>query len=239
MTRYSRRNHFEPLCSSGGDYHACDSTRFVGCCSINPCVDGSCDDDHLKPMSFDSQLYSTAFKDQLCSTGSWYTCNSTIPPFVGCCKSNPCGTKSGCPAGDLVEGSLSSNSYDAAPWLSAATLDAATTTSSAVPGSSLSGVTTASSGHQMLSGGAIAGMAVGIGALVVLLIAAFLLYRRRKAAVTESRGFETKNLVEDPSTEIFTAPSHGGAASATAGTDVVPKGFRSSGYSGISPLDDP
>lgn len=242
MMRYSRRNDFEPVCSSGGDYHACDSTRFVGCCTIDPCASGSCDDDHLKSMSFDSHLYSTAFKDQACSIGGWYTCNSTNPPFVGCCKSNPCATKSGCPAGDLVEGSLSSNSYDAAPWLSAATLDAATTTSSVAPVSSLSDATTASSGHKMLSGGAIAGVAVSIGTLVVLLIAAFLLYRRRKAAATESRGFETKNLVEAPSTGIFTAASQGDSASAVheaAGMDGVPKGFRNSAYPGNSPLDDP
>lgn len=232
-----RRQDFEPLCSSGGDYHACASTRFVGCCQANPCVaGGSCNGGDLKPMSFDKNLYSSAFADQECSTGLWYTCSATNPPFVGCCKSNACHATSGCPDGDLVEGSLSSNPYYAAPWLSAATIDA---TSSAAQASSSSAATTASSGHK-LGGGAIAGVVIGVVGVVVLLIAVLLHHLRRRAAETNSRGHEI-NEAETPPRGIYTDPLAGHAASdihEAPVTEVGPKGFKSPRYTGNSRLED-
>lgn len=235
MMRYSRRQEFQPLCPSGGNYHACDSTRFLGCCTFDPCVaSGSCNGDALKPMSFDKALYPPPFKDQMCSTGAWYSCKYTSPPFMGCCKSNPCQTTLGCPDGDLVEASLSSNAYYAAPWLSAATLDSATTTSSAAQASNSSAATSASSGHKV-SGGAIAGAAIGVAALVIFLIAALCLYRRRKAIAKGSTGNETKSFIEPPSTRTYTSPSEVDAASPVheaPGANVSPKSFRSSGYIG-------
>lgn len=232
MRNFPRQN-FEPLCHNGGDYHACDSTRFVGCCDVNPCVaGGGCNVDALKPMSFQKNLFSMAFHDQVCSTGSWYTCADTIPPFIGCCKSNPCATTSGCPDGDLVQGSLSSNPYDAALWFSVAKLDSPATTSAPAL------ATSASSGHN-LNGGAIAGLALGLAALVIFLVAALFFYRRRKAVATESRGYETKNLVEAHLTEMYPTPSRGDAASGVHEapvTNVAPKEFRSSGYPGNSSI---
>lgn len=232
MMRYIRRHEFEPLCLSGGDYHACASNGFVGCCENDPCGTGNrCNGGALRPMSFDKDLFKSAFKDQVCSTGKWYTCAYPTPPFVGCCKSNPC--SSGCPDGDLVEGSLSSNVYDAAPWLSAARLDSTTNTSSAALASSSSAATTASSGHK-LGGGAIAGVAIGVAALVVLLIAALFFYRRRKAATRESLSYETKNPVEAPLAGITTASDVHEAP----GTDVSMKQSGSSGYRGNLSMED-
>ncbi|MCJ1425451.1 hypothetical protein MMC29_003350 [Sticta canariensis] len=239
--RYTRRHehNFEPLCLSGGDYHACASTGFVGCCENQPCgTDSSCNGRALKPMSFDKALYKSVFQDQVCSTGKWYTCANITPPFVGCCKIDPC--TSGCPDGDLVEGSLSSNAYDAAPWLNAAKLDSTTDTTSAALAPSSSAATTASSGHK-LSGGEISGVAIGVTALGVLLIAALFFYRRRKAATRESIGYETKNPVESSLTGINTASSRGDTASdvhEAPGADVLLKESGSSGYRGDLPMED-
>lgn len=255
---YLRRQEFEPLCTRGGDYYACAPTQFVGCCAANPCVaGGSCGSNSLKPMSFDRDSYSNAFKDQACSTGAWYTCIGTTPPFVGCCKSNPCTTTSGCPDGDLDEGSLSSNPDDARQWLSVAKLDSATTTSLAAQESSSSAETassgsatttslaaqqssssaeTASSGHTM-SCGAIYGVTVGAIAVVILFIFLFL-FRRKIAAPTESK------ITEKPSTGKNKAPSGGNAPSDVhvregPVIEVAPKEVRSSGNTGDSLLEDP
>lgn len=257
MMLYSRREDFQPKCFSG-DYHACDSTpdRFVGCCEIDPCVvGGSCKGGALKPMSFNQDSFSSAFQDQQCSTGKWYTCQDTNPPFVGCCTSNPCGTESGCSDEDLIGGSLSSNVSEAASWLSAAKSESLATTSSVAKASSSSTVATASvtqapsssavvtaSSGQKLSGGAIAGVAIGVAALVIFLIAALFIYRRRKATTIESRSYETKNLMDTPSIGIYPAPSQGDAAAnihEAPGMNIAPKGFRNSGYSGNSPMEDP
>lgn len=248
----SRQQGFEPLCPRGSDYHACGSTGFVGCCNVDvdPCVaGGSCNGDALRPMTFDKDQSSNAFTDQMCSTGLWYTCAYTIPPFIGCCTSNPCNTgTTGCPAGDLIEGSLSSKSDDAASWLSAAKLDSATTTSSGAAYTA-SGAKTTSSGAQIssshgetttssrhgLGGGTIAGVAIGVAALLILLIAALTFYRRRKAVATNSIGQETKSVIEHTWTGMYTAPFRRDVASdvhEAPGMEVHSKGFRSSGYPG-------
>lgn len=246
--RHSERSVFEPLCLNGSDYHACESTGFVGCCDVgvDPCVaGGGCNGDALKPMTFNSDHNPTAFADQVCSAGSlWYTCDHTIPPFIGCCMSNPCSDVAiGCPDGQLTEGSLSSNSEKAGPWLAAANSNSAatTTTSSATQASSSPAETTASSGHK-LGGGAIAGVAIGAAALVLLLIAALLLYRRRKGTAGKSIGYETKNPVKDTWTGNYPAPAGSAAASEVhqaPSMDVASKVFTSPGYPGISPMMNP
>ena len=102
------RQAFSPSCPSGGTFYACQSgTNFVGCCNSEASSNG-CSDGNLEPASFNTAYYGQ-FKDQECPTGSrWYTCTGTKPPFMGCCKSNPC-SNDGCPAGDLTAGFLSSN----------------------------------------------------------------------------------------------------------------------------------
>ena len=110
------RHAFSPSCPSGGTFYACQSgTNFVGCCNSEACSNG-CSDGNLEPANFNTAYYGQ-FKDQECPTGSrWYTCTGTKPPFMGCCKSNPC-SNDGCPAGDLTAGFLSSNPKVAADFL--------------------------------------------------------------------------------------------------------------------------
>ncbi|EMF16674.1 uncharacterized protein SEPMUDRAFT_27757, partial [Sphaerulina musiva SO2202] len=67
-------------CPSGGTFYACgDGSKFTGCCGSNPCTVG-CPAGWLEPTSFDTSQYGV-FADQQCSTGLFYTCNFTSPPF--------------------------------------------------------------------------------------------------------------------------------------------------------------
>ena len=109
---------FKPSCPSGGNFYACETgTRFVGCCRRQPCDSVGCTAGTLEPASFGGKFHGL-FPDQQCSSGLWYTCNGTAPPFMGCCESNPCAK--GCPAADLAPGFLDSNPLVAAPFLSTA-----------------------------------------------------------------------------------------------------------------------
>ena len=116
MSELSPRQAFSPSCPSGGTWYACSTdSLFVGCCngSVSPCALG-CPDGLLEPASFDPAYWGT-FPDQECSIGSqWYTCANSEPPFMGCCKTNPC--NAGCPTGDLTPGYLSSDQALAAPF---------------------------------------------------------------------------------------------------------------------------
>ena len=120
------RQDFSPSCPSGGNWYACGTgSSFVGCCNSEPC-DNGCPDGNLEPASFNPAWFGK-FPDQECPTGSlWYTCQDTNPPFMGCCKSSPCGT--GCLAGNLTAGFLSSNPALAAKFSPSPALSAASTT---------------------------------------------------------------------------------------------------------------
>src|ERR1700761_4890538 len=91
-------------CPSGGFLSVCyesGQSGFIGCCNNDPCSSLGCSDGNLQSTSFNTQYYGK-IPDQGCSEvgALFHTCNSTSPPFWGCCKTNPCGP-SGCPTGDL------------------------------------------------------------------------------------------------------------------------------------------
>lgn len=115
MSTKNRRQTFQPSCPAGGEFYACDyGWRFVGCCTSEPC-DNGCDGSHLKPSSFLKEKYAD-IPGALCPGGSlWYKCAGTTPPFMGCCKSDPC-KQNGCPAKDLTAATLASNPPEALPY---------------------------------------------------------------------------------------------------------------------------
>jgi hypothetical protein len=98
---YQQRNTFEGTCASGGKWYACSSgSLFLGCCRSDPCEKG-CTQGNLEPAAFNKED-SGKSPDGSCGIGaSFYTCSGNIPPFWGCCKSNPCNGQ-GCPRSDLV-----------------------------------------------------------------------------------------------------------------------------------------
>src|SRR4051812_25136386 len=84
-------------CPNGGEFHICENTtrEFIGCCTMDPCADGSglCDKLHLREASFSESSY-LVIPPQSCETSggadNFYTCKANNPPFLGCCTINPC-----------------------------------------------------------------------------------------------------------------------------------------------------
>ncbi|KAI0025012.1 hypothetical protein F4780DRAFT_489947 [Xylariomycetidae sp. FL0641] len=162
-------------CPQGGGFYTCETAkiRFIGCCTIDPCADGSgeCPQDSLSVSSFSSDYYDD-IPPQSCASpydkSTWFTCASNSPPFIGCCNSNPC-TLGKCPPDDLLAATLSENSTAAQAFLGADI--SSTPTPTATPASDHS----SGSGYSLPVGGII-GIALGGGALVMIILA-FLAYR--------------------------------------------------------------
>ncbi|KAL6697278.1 hypothetical protein J3F84DRAFT_283219 [Trichoderma pleuroticola] len=201
-------NNLDFSCPKGGSFYVCEDqpSRFVGCCTINPCItsSGLCPDNDLQPLSFNPDAYDQIRGQNCLDTGyQWYVCRDSSPPFLGCCSQDACMT-TGCPRNRLGAASLSTNRAQAAPFLSAGSSSSTTSSSSTsststtgrTPSTTLSTVasTTASATntqpavvsppahtHTGLSKGAIAGIAVGaVAGVCILALAAFLALRQRK-----------------------------------------------------------
>lgn len=203
MSAKYRRQVFEPSCPAGGEFYACDyGSRFVGCCTVEPCVNG-CAETQLKPASFLKEKYKDVTGALCPGESNWWTCAGTTPPFLGCCKSNPC-TQNGCPSKDLMAAILSPARSEALPYSPIANPSlTASTVSSSVSTASLSTATLLPSTARLPTAtplpsestplstktrtlGGIIGGAVGGGFLLVLVCVVFFLYRRRKATKTSS-----------------------------------------------------
>lgn len=185
-------------CPSGGTWYSCASSLFLGCCkSDNACSSVGCAAGNLQPATFDISLYGK-IPDQNCPVDSlWYTCTATDPPFIGCCKINPCETGS-CPANGLAAAILKADN-DAAfsptggsSTTSSTTSSASYTTSTSLTSSSTSSSMSSASTIPVASGtsppvnhhdtptATIAGASAG-GAVGVVAIIAMILYCRRHA----------------------------------------------------------
>lgn len=163
-------------CPYGGDFYICQGAKieFVGCCTSNPCSDGSgsCIKEKLRPSSFSMTQYAK-IPSLGCDDSQprpelkpplWYTCIAPTPPFMGCCFSNPCGD--GCPQVNVSAARLP---------------DEATTRQMFLTNANVSQDTQSS---NKLSGGAIAGIVVGAIAVIVALAGAYWFMRRKKQRKT-------------------------------------------------------
>ncbi|KXJ94272.1 hypothetical protein Micbo1qcDRAFT_42916 [Microdochium bolleyi] len=182
-------------CPDGGKFYICDKgmSRFIGCCTIDPCANGTgeCPAAHLKTSSFSSDAY-VNIPQQSCNAPSanntWYTCSAN-PPFLGCCKNNPCQNNGVCKPGNLLPARLSDVESNAQVFLS-----------------------TAQGGQgQQGSGlplGAIIGIAVG-GAVLVALVVGFVTYRCGWFARRRREEKSTK-VNSDESSKLYDATGDGG-----------------------------
>ncbi|KAJ9150435.1 hypothetical protein NKR23_g3746 [Pleurostoma richardsiae] len=154
MTNASPFRDLGLSCPKGGKFYICEGckTEFVGCCTSNPCTDGSgtCPDGDLMTATFSADAYNDIPAQSCADTdGDWYTCMANVPPFLGCCSSNPCQNATlSCPSPHLVPAKLSTVKADRAPFLT-------------------SGSTSKSTG---LSTGAVAGIVAGIAVLLVIIV---------------------------------------------------------------------
>lgn len=158
-------------CPNGGDFHICENTKkeFIGCCTTDPCADGSglCDKMNLRAASFSASSY-LDIPPQSCETNGaaehFYTCKANEPPFLGCCTINPCINMT-CPSANLRAAILSSDHDSRASFLAPASNGGKDTA-------------TAKSSSNGLSPGAVAGIVVTI-VLLLMLITGVVLWRRR------------------------------------------------------------
>lgn len=176
-------------CPLGSKFYVCDQTasRFIGCCTLNPCNnDGVCASENLRPASFNKSKYDKIMP-QACAAPNvqkWYACSDLTPPFMGCCRENPC-ILAGCPTDSLGTAVLSSDKENAQVFLGGAyktatpTEKAAPITSASLTASSTAGSALGSSG---LSKGTVGGIAAGvsIGGLLLLATMIFFFIRRRR-----------------------------------------------------------
>ncbi|KAI2640160.1 hypothetical protein GGS21DRAFT_505516 [Xylaria nigripes] len=99
-------------CPTGGEFRICQntSTRFIGCCSVDPCTPtrgGQCPETELFEASFSASAGVNLVPQGCATSGTWYTCPDARPPFLGCCTRDPC--DKGCGTDHLVPATLSDN----------------------------------------------------------------------------------------------------------------------------------
>ena len=183
-------------CPLNATFYACDfGERFFGCCEngspADTCTNG-CSQDDLLPASFLKEYYDDITR-AACTSGDWWSCTDTAPPFLGCCLSNPC--LSGCPPGDLSAAIFSQNQtnnplYSAISYIPAT--DSSTTTSSptSIAASSTpvhsteaahSATTSPSPIHTTSTGTIVGGVVGGIIVVAGIIIGALLLSRHSKS----------------------------------------------------------
>ncbi|KAL4897512.1 hypothetical protein BDV59DRAFT_197804 [Aspergillus ambiguus] len=168
------------IAHSGGpswDDMLVDASGVANTESSSPCPD-------LYPASFNESVYDSIRPNNCINTTSanWYSCAKTNPPFLGCCKSNPCAQTAGCPTSDLVPAAWSKSSIDQLSLF----LDGApsSTTGPSEPTAS------PSDSDSALSAGAIAGIVIGATAAVIFAVVMIFLLRQRRRRSREDGGRE-------------------------------------------------
>lgn len=162
------RANLQPSCLASGSFYACDyGSRFLGCCTSDPC-DNGCPADKLRPIT-----YNTGFTNSspgLCSAGSfWYKCPRTDPPFIGCCRRVAC-RLGGCPDGNLTAATLPTDSQAKEPW-------------------SPSGKPSKGKNTGAIAGGVVGGVA---GITLIVLLLAWWRWRRAKISRADHKATSPK-----------------------------------------------
>ncbi|KEY66285.1 hypothetical protein S7711_02749 [Stachybotrys chartarum IBT 7711] len=134
-------------CPALSRFYVCPRSRFIGCCSEDPCVlpDGVCPQDRMQPTSFDMFSYNMIERHEcVFADAQWYTCAYTSPPFLGCCTVNPCEVGE-CPLRSLRPARMSEDDEASAIFMGAA-----------APGQIVGG------GRDRLTGGDVAGIVMSL-----------------------------------------------------------------------------
>lgn len=185
------------FCPKGGTFYVCqgNTTQFLGCCTKDPCADGSgdCPQDSLRYTSYNADEYSSIPPEDCSSSGLWYTCSEITTAFMGCCLDNPC-QNDGCTQGNLTAARLSDNTTDAAAF---ETLAASLTD-------------TNGKGTGTLSTGATVGIAIGAAVVALIVgIALFFLYKRRERNKSQNERASTQYPPDGTPGVYMPSPYHG------------------------------
>ncbi|KAK4183179.1 hypothetical protein QBC35DRAFT_124549 [Podospora australis] len=155
-------NYFNLTCPHGGNFYICENspTEFIGCCTSDPCTtsnQGKCPTRNLKVATFNPEKYAE-LRAQDCdhddSISIWYSCTSTVPPFMGCCLNNPCANGT-CETGNLVPAKLASYSANRNAFLRpgpSSTISTSTVASTTTSTSSTTSTTTPTHSSNTASG---------------------------------------------------------------------------------------
>ena len=177
-------------CPLNVTFYACDfGERFLGCCvNDSPaytCTHGCLQED-LLPASFEKENYDDITR-AACTSGDWWSCANTTPPFLGCCLSDPC--LGGCPPSDLRAAIFSPNQtdnplYSAIPDTPAAASSApiaALPTPVHTTGATHSATTSPPPTHKNAIGRIVGGVIGGIVIMAGIFLGVVLLYRRLRS----------------------------------------------------------
>ncbi|KAF9878440.1 hypothetical protein CkaCkLH20_03932 [Colletotrichum karsti] len=147
-------------CDDDSEFYICEGkpTQFLGCCASDPCVrDGKCPKEDLRLSAFGPGSYKDILNQDCDRTSvddrsqQFYTCQNDANKsrtFMGCCSQDACKAFGGrCPEDKLGPAVLSSNSTNAAAFMS-----------------------TESGGSSGLSTGAIVGIAIGCAVVVGVIL---------------------------------------------------------------------
>jgi hypothetical protein len=90
--------HIEPVLTK--PRYACETgTKFVGCCTSNPCIN-HCVGDQLRPAGFSTRVYNRSPGGTCGGDTGFWTCTAGST-YWGCCNEDPCKNNSTCPIGKL------------------------------------------------------------------------------------------------------------------------------------------
>lgn len=184
-------------------FYACDfGERFLGCCvngsPANTCTHG-CPQEDLLPANFEKEDYDYISR-AACTSGDWWSCANTAPPFLGCCLSNPC--LDGCPPSDLRAAIFSQNQtdnplysaiHDTPAAASSMSIAAASPTPVLTTGAAHSAAAGPSPIHKNSTGEIVGGIIGGVAAVAGILLGVVLLYRRLKAQGQKGSDFPGTN----------------------------------------------
>lgn len=177
-------NHFGFSCSGGSTFYVCLNSwgEFIGCCTVDPCAngDGICPEKFLQAATFNPSTYKE-LPPQSCShlAGSekYYACESTYPPFFGCCDGDP-RVNGTCAQESLVPTKLTWNQRSreefVKAWLATTATMESTPTTTSIPTTWRQGDSHNRDVKKLISPAAVAGISLAAMLIALIILGVFI-----------------------------------------------------------------
>jgi hypothetical protein len=197
--------------------YACETgTKFVGCCTADPCING-CFGDILRPAGRSTSLANLSPGGSCGGQTPMWTCEMA-PTFWGCCNEDPCTNNSTCPPGKLepafwdrpdqyyyfhdLNVALSSTVPEATAFSTASSVPSSSPTSTSPP--------TVAPSPRRVSGAVIGGAVGGSLAFLLVIAAVVFLMCRKWRNKKKSTGTEATESSVIPKTELASPTTSAG-----------------------------